>query len=212
MSTMSVMSSMGMVIDAAAGTVLLPVWVVVSQWVLLAAFGFFLLLAYRQLGYMLRLSDIGSERDGLPVGAKAPAFAHVPINEHVSREQHFDPLSRWSLLLFGDPSCVSCQSALVALERLAPSLRGTRLLVATVSEPAVVGTVEAFASASVPISHVAREVPNKMYHTMTTPFAYVIDPEGVIRGKASVANERSLRKLAQKIDRHIVLPVLSTAP
>lgn len=204
------MSMLNIVVGTTAGgTVDLPVWVIVSQWVLLAAFGFFLLLAYRQLGYMLRLKDIGSERDGLPIGANAPAFVHVAINGDSSKEQRFTPHGNWSLLLFADPGCVSCQSALQALERLAPSLRSTRILVATASTPAVVNAVGTFADASVPVSYVERDVPQKAYRTLTTPFAYVIDPEGVVKTKGTAADERNLRKLSQKIDQRTALPILS---
>ena len=43
------------------GVIILPLWVAISQWVLLLALGFFVIVAYRQIGYMLHLKDIGSE-------------------------------------------------------------------------------------------------------------------------------------------------------
>lgn len=194
--------------------IMLPLWVAVSQWVLLLVLGFFVVVAYRQLGFMLRLKDIGSERDGLPIGEKAPAFDYIPVNHNIDHsinsDTRFDPHGKWSLLLFADPGCVSCQTAVSALERLTPTLRETQILVATSAEAPVIAAVEAFRDASVPVSHVAREVLSRMYHTLSTPFAYVIDPEGVIRAKGIMGDEDALRKLLQQAGQRKTIHVISS--
>ena len=194
--------------------IVLPLWVAISQWVLLFGLGFFVVVAYRQLGYMLRLKDIGSERDGLPIGEKAPAFDYISVNHvngfNLNVEPRFDPHGKWSLLLFADPSCVSCQTAVSSLERLAPALKGTQVLVATTAEPDVIAAVEQFKSASVPVSRVAREVPSRAYHTLTTPFAYLIDPEGIIRAKGIMGDEGALRKIMQKVDQRKTIQIASS--
>jgi hypothetical protein len=194
--------------------IILPLWVAISQWILLFALGFFVFVAYRQLGYMLRLKDIGSERDGLAIGEEAPAFAHLPAHhngdQHTPSEMRFDPHGQWSLLLFADPGCASCQTAVVALEHLAPTLPGTNILVATTAEPTLIEAVEPFRDASIPISRVDREVSNKMYRTLTTPFAYVIDPIGIIRAKGIAGDERTLHKLVQKADQRQRVHVVSS--
>jgi cytochrome oxidase Cu insertion factor (SCO1/SenC/PrrC family) len=182
------------------GVIILPLWVAISQWVLLLALGFFVIVAYRQIGYMLHLKDIGSERDGLPVGEKAPLFDYILANHKMNAEARLDPQGKWTLLLFADPSCISCQTALSALEHFAPTLRGTQVLVATTSEPTVIEAVEQFRDATVPISRVDRDVPTKLYQTLTTPFAYIIDPEGIIRAKGMASDEAALRKIAQKAE------------
>jgi hypothetical protein len=194
--------------SVAIAAVVLPLWAVVSQWVLLLALGFFLVVAYRQLGYMLRLKDIGSERDGLPIGEKAPAFGYVPFNDGARSDDSFDPQGSWTLLLFADPGCESCQIAVSSLNR--QLVRDMRVLVITAVEPEVIAVVEQFRDASVPIGHVGREVPVELYHTLTTPFAYVIDPEGVIRAKGIASDGGSIRKLIQKADRHSAVRVVTS--
>lgn len=200
--------------SAVFAALVLPLWVAVSQWVLLFTLGFFVVVAYRQLGFMLRLKDIASERDGLPIGEKAPAFNYIPVNHtidhNINAETRFDPHDKWSLLLFADPGCVSCQTAISALERLAPTLRETHILVATTAEPAVIAAVEEFRDASVPVRRVAREVPGKVYRTLSTPFAYIIDPEGIIRAKGVMGDEGALRKLLQKSDQRKGIRVVSS--
>jgi hypothetical protein len=190
--------------------IILPLWVAISQWMLLLALGFFVIVAYRQIGYMLHLKDIGSERDGLPVGEKAPVFDYILANHNMNAEARFDPQGKWTLLLFADPGCISCQTAVSALEHFAPTLRETQILVATTAEPAVIKAVEQFQDASVPISRVEWEVPSRLYHTLTTPFAYVIDPEGVVRAKGMASDEAALRKIAQKADQHNGIRVVSS--
>lgn len=183
----------------------LPLWVVVSQWTLLFVLGCLVIVAYRQLGYMLHLKDMGSERDGLPIGEHAPVFAYTPVHQSGSSPRHFDPKGRWSLLLFADPGCVSCQGALRALERLAPEVAQTmQMLVVTSADPALITAVEEFRTASVAIGRIDRDVPFHLYCTHATPFAYVIDSEGVIQATGIVGNEADIRKMMRKVDRSIV--------
>jgi len=198
-------------VSAVFAALVLPLWMAVSQWVLLFTLGFFVVVAYRQLGFMLHLKDIASERDGLAIGEKAPTFNYVPVHDSINTsETRFDPQGKWSLLLFADPGCVSCQTAITALERLAPTLRETRILVATSAEPAVIAAVEEFRDASVPVRRVAREVPDRVYRTLSTPFAYIIDPEGIIRAKGVMGDEGALRKLLQKADQRKGIRVVSS--
>src|SRR5690348_5630580 len=117
----------------------LPLWVVVSQWVLLLALGFLVIVAYRQFGYMMYLKDKGSEHDGLDIGEQAPSFIYTPAHQNGRPTHHFDPKGGWSLLLFADPGCVSCRIALQGLEGVIPELpREMRVLVVTSSEPTLI--------------------------------------------------------------------------
>jgi hypothetical protein len=77
----------------------LPVWLVVSQWMLLFALGFLVIVMYRQLGFLLQLKDLGTEREGLPIGEKAPAFDYRLVNQNTDASIHFEPKGGWSLLL-----------------------------------------------------------------------------------------------------------------
>lgn len=183
----------------------LPTWLVVSQWTLLFALGFLIIVMYRQVGYLQQLKDMGSEREGLPIGEKAPAFDYTPVNESARAATRFEPQGRWSLLVFADPTCASCRATLLALERMAPKLEQTvRVLVATTAEPAQIATVDVFQTETVAISRVRNDVPSRLYRTRVTPFGYLISPEGRVRAKDVAGDEGALRKILRKVDRGIV--------
>lgn len=182
-----------------------PLWLVVGQWTLLFALGFLVIVMYRQVGYLQGLRDVGSEREGLPIGEKAPSFDHSPVNSSISASIHFNPTGRWSLLVFADPGCVSCQNTLRALERLTPKLGQTvYVLVVTNADPAQIAAVDAFRTASIDISRVNSDVPARLYRTRITPFGHLIDPAGVVRAKGIAADEHSIQKIVRKVDRSIV--------
>jgi hypothetical protein len=179
----------------------LPVWLFVSQWVLLFALGFLIIMMYRQVAYLEQVKDHGAERNGLPVGEKAPSFDYTPVNRGASGPVRFLPEGKWSLLIFADPGCVSCQQALLALERLLPHFTPSmQVLVATSAESALIAASDAFRHASVEIGRVAASVSTRLYSTSITPFAFLIDPEGVTRAKGAVTDESSLRKVVRQGD------------
>ncbi len=182
----------------------LPLWLVVSQWTLLFALGFLIIVMYRQVAFLQRLKDTGSEREGLPIGEKAPAFDYLPVNQR-STSTRFEPQGTWSLLVFADPTCVSCQGALLALERMAPKFgQDMRVLVATSADLAQINAVDAFRTASVALSRVQSDVASRLYQITVTPFGYVIDPEGKIRARGVATDEAAIRKIVRKADRHPV--------
>jgi thiol-disulfide isomerase/thioredoxin len=190
--------------NATLADITLPLWLVVSQWTLLFALGFLVIMVYRQIGFLLRLRDLGTEREGLPTGKKAPVFDYFPVNGDANIPTRFDPTGKWTLLLFIEPSCVSCQSAFLALERLAPKLKSAIYpLVVTSADPALLNAFGIFSTASLPISQVNRDVFLDLYQTRSTPFAYLIDPSGTIQAKGVVGDESSIGKLLQKADHSI---------
>jgi hypothetical protein len=183
--------------------VTLPLWLVVSQWTLLFALGFLVIVMYRQVALLEKLKERSSEREGLPIGEKAPAFDYIPAGSSTKTSTRFEPTGTWSLLIFADPSCVSCQGTMLALERLAPQLGQTlRLLVVTTADPAQVAAVDAFRTASFDIGHIRSDVSSKLYRTNITPFAHVIDPTGLIRAKEIALEESSIRKIVRKVERN----------
>lgn len=183
----------------------LPLWLVVSQWMLLFALGFLIIIMYRQIGYLEQLKDVGSEREGLAIGEDAAVFDYTPASEDADAAIRFEPQGTWSLLVFADPGCSSCQDTLRTLERMSPKLAQTmRLLVLTTADPSQVAAADAFRNASVTIGRVRNEVPAKLYHTRVTPFAHLIDPEGVIRAKGIASDEASFRKIVRQGDRKSV--------
>lgn len=179
----------------------LPLWLVVSQWTLLFALGWLVIVMYRQVAYLQLLKDAGSERDGLPIGERAPSFDGTPINRGMAGPTRFEPRGHWSLLLFADPGCASCETALQALTHLAPTVAHTlRIQVVTSAHPSQIMAVELFHTTSFDISRVREDVATQLYRARVTPFAFLIDPEGIIRAKGIAGNERSLRNLVRKVD------------
>ena len=191
--------------------VTLPTWVVVAQWILLFTLGGLVIVLYRQFAYVLSLRDVGTERDGLPIGEKAPAFDLLPFESGRDAPVRFDPVGHWSLLMFADSGCESCSHAVTALGRLAPKLRQlSQVLVVTQSEPLRIAAVEAFAIALVPVGRVDAEVSERLYRTHVTPFAYEIDPEGIIRAKGAAGDEPGIRRIMNKADRNAINVVPTT--
>lgn len=178
-----------------------PVWLVVSQWVLLFGLGFLVITMYRQVALLESLKDSGSDREGLPVGAKAPSFDYMPLNRSVTVPVRFESEGKWSFLLFADPTCASCKNALLALERLVPKLESMQVLVATTAEPALIAAIDAFRNASVEIGRIPADVSTKLYGTTVTPFGHLIDPEGVIHAKGIATDESSIRRIVRQGDR-----------
>ena len=181
----------------------LPLWLVISQWTLLFALGFLVIIMYRQVGFLQQLKDQGSEREGLPLGAKAPAFEYAPVNGGANATARFDPSGKWSLLVFADPACVTCQNTLLALEHISPKLAQTmRVLVATTAGLAQIAAVDAFRTAPVEIGRISSDVLSRLYHTGVTPFGYVIDPEGKVHARGIATDESSIRQMVRRKDRN----------
>lgn len=193
-------------------SVTLPLWLVISQWVLLFALGFLILTMYRQVGLQMRLRDMGTDREGLAIGGVAPGFEYFPAQDYSkSIPIRFEPKGSWSLILFADPGCVSCEGALSELERFVPKLgNSVRLFVATSAEPAQIAAIDAFKKTSLPISRVSHDVPYKLFRTLVTPFVFLIDPEGIIRAKGFATDEKAFRKIVQKVHRSAIAVVPAT--
>lgn len=188
--------------DVTFGDITLPLWLVISQWVLLFALGFLIIVMYRQIGLLEQLKDRGSEREGLPIGERAAPFDYTPVHQSTDASTRFEPGGRWSLLVFADPGCVSCSNTLLALERWLPRLGPLmHVLVATTAESVQIAAVDAFRTASCEICRIPSDVSSKLYRTGVTPFGYLIDPEGIIRAKGIIVDEASLRKIVSKADR-----------
>lgn len=190
----------------------IPLWLFVSQWVLLFAFAFLLFTVYRQMGFWLGLKQVGTSKEGLEIGTQAPDFPFDYINRPANASPaRFDTKGHWSFLLFADPNCAGCQQALPMLERLiaeSPNKTVQTLLVTT-ADPAFIEASEVFRHTSLAIGRVNSEVPLKLYLTRSLPFAYIIDPEGSIRAKGVISSESAARKLFSSSDHHRVVPVES---
>lgn len=190
----------------------LPTWVVVGQWALLFALGTLVILMYRQLAFLLELANLGTEREGLKIGEKAAEFTYRQANNALSgREGHLKLTEGWLLLVFADPGCSSCQKALTILEHLAPKLEQTmRVVLVAPATPELIEAVDAFKNTSIDIYRVDQEVPFKLYRTYSTPFAYLINPQGVIQATGVPSDESALRKITVKAERSAINALIPT--
>lgn len=181
--------------------VTLPLWIVVSQWIVLFALGFLVVVMYRQMAYLLRLKDVGTARDGLEIGNAAPAFDYVGVNVNAGSNLRFNPRGGWKFIIFADPGCSSCEKAMLILENFKIDVKpGMQPIVVTTADTTEVDAIGAFRRSSLPIAQVKREVFSRLYKTNTTPFAYVVDPEGIVRGKGPASDQPSLRKIFRMVD------------
>ncbi len=184
----------------------IPLWITISQWGLLLVLGLLVIIAYRQLSYFINLRDVlnnaGTEKEGLPLGSQAPSFSYKSIKDLGYPTQHFSARGNWSLLLITDPECASCRNALTTLTKLEPQLRSRlRMLAITTSDPTFIEAISDFRNSPIEIGHVEREVVHKSYLINTTPFFYVIDPEGVIRAKRVTDDENGIKKALREAER-----------
>jgi hypothetical protein len=179
----------------------LPTSAFVTQWVLLFALGLLVVLMYRQLGFLLRLRDRGSVRDGLTLGRAAPVFGYRTVDGTRGPVARFEPGKNWLLLMFADPACISCGKALAAVENVVrKSVSHLEVVVATTAEQAAIEAVEAFKKTSLSVVKVASKVQEDLYQTHTVPLAYLVDPTGIIRAKTIPSDESAVRKLLANME------------
>jgi peroxiredoxin len=182
-------------------TVSLPTFVFVTPWVLLFALGLLVVLMYRQLGFLLRLRDRGSVRDGLTLGQAAPVFGYRTVDGTRGPVARFQPGKKWILLMFADPACMGCGKALAAVENVVrKSVSHLEVVVATTAEQAAIDAVEAFKKTSLNVVKVASNVQEGLYQTHTVPLAYLVDPTGIIRNKTIPSDESAVRKMLANME------------
>lgn len=183
--------------------VTLPLAVVVAQWTLLAALTLLVVVVYRQMAFLLELRGRAKIPEGLSEGTRAPEFEYIPATmdgDHNVR--NFQPTGRWTVLMFSDPLCSSCDRALTALAKVLDGRRERpRALVVTTAEPQLVASVESFRRSPMEVGRVDHEV-HHAYRTEVTPYFYVIDPNGVIRSRGAVDTAAGIELLLSKAHRH----------
>lgn len=179
-----------------------PLWLVVSQWVLLFALGGLVVTLYRQLGYYLHVTTSSPANQGLDIGEAVPAFQYLPAGDGAMTPRRFEPRGDWSVLLFADPGCASCEQAVQALERAgAGGDQLSHTLIVTTAEPSRIRAIEAFQATPLPIARVQPHVADRLFRTTVTPFLFVIDPDGTVAAKGVATDHLAVRALLQKRDR-----------
>ncbi|MEX0786026.1 MAG: TlpA disulfide reductase family protein, partial [Dehalococcoidia bacterium] len=148
----------------------------------------------RQLGVIYLGTAQGVANDGLAPGERAPAFSLPGIDGELVSLEALRGLPL--LLVFGSPTCAPCKGLIPDLNVFAEE-RASDLRVLFLSRGEVEAT-QRFASENdlqVPVAtHPDEQLPEQ-YKARVTPFAFVIDAEGVVRAKGLANNREHLDML-----------------
>lgn len=187
-------------------------WLVsyVVLWGVVAFQAVVIFLILRQLGQMYLGTAQGISRDGLAAGRTAPEFT-VPdlLGGTISLAQfRGTPL----LLVFGASDCKPCQGLIPDLNAFAEQYREQlNVLYLSRSEPDAARAFVAEHNVKVPVGvHPDMEL-SEQYQARVTPFAFLIDGEGIVRAKGLANGHEHLDMLllmARRDSKDAVVPVV----
>jgi thiol-disulfide isomerase/thioredoxin len=181
----------------------IPTALAIAQWVVLFAFAVLLVVAFRQLAYLMEVGQAASAHGGLAAGTEAPPFHYqrIALGSDGARAS-FDPRGRPSLLMFTDPACGSCENALRTLERLARSRDedGIRVLAMTSADEQVIEVISSFRDTTLELGRVDPSVERRLYESYATPFFYAIDADGIVRDAGAAESEEAIVALFGVLD------------
>ena len=171
----------------------------IALWAVVLFQGVIIFLLLRQLGVMYLGTARGVARDGLAPGQRAPDFTLPDLEGRPVSLVDFRGLPL--LLIFGSPTCVPCRALIPDLNVLA-SERREELRVLFLSQGRVDDTRRFASEAAVQVpvaAHPDDDLPGK-YKARVTPFAFLIDGEGIIRAKGLANNRDHLDLLLRMAD------------
>jgi len=161
-------------------------------WISVLFLGFLLLGTLRSLGLLSwRLEQMEATaprrlgRDGLQPGKKAPDFT-LPSAEGGESSLH-DFSGRKVLLVFTQSGCSPCKAVVPELNRLQG--RDVQVLVVNNGDPEATRKWDAEVGARFPVLAQEKFGVSKKYEVFATPFAFLIDEQGVIRS-AGIVNSK----------------------
>jgi thiol-disulfide isomerase/thioredoxin len=163
-----------------------------SLWLLVIVESVLLLMLYRHFGLMALGTADGVQRDGLPVGAEAPALTGI-LSDGTTTD--WAPKSRLTtLLFFAAPDCEPCARMVPYLNELAR--RDDLQVIAMASGPRQIA--ERMAEKFSPLfTSIADDGSGAFqeYRVRVTPFAFVVGEDGRIRAKGLSSDPYRLRDL-----------------
>ena len=170
-------------------------------WGLVLFQGVAIFVLLRQLGIMYLGTAQGVAGDGLALGSRAPDF-NLP-NVSGQPVSLADYRGKPLLLVFASVNCAPCRKLVPDLHRFAAERRdelGVLFLCRGTADEA-----RGFANElvmQVPVaSHPDEELPEK-YKARVTPFAFIVDGEGVIKAKGLANNYQHLETLVRSSREH----------
>lgn len=171
----------------------IPLPVLVAQWVILIVLGVLVVLIYRELAYVIGMeTSRDHSADGPAVGSEAPSFEYR-AGLHGERRE-FVPSGKRSVLLFTDPGCGACTTAVALLERAAAAGETARLrvLVVTDGEIRAVAANDQLRETSLELALVAHKVAHHEYHVTATPMLICVDADARIHSKRAGVSQETL--------------------
>ena len=159
--------------------------------------GLVIFVLMRQLGIIYLGTAQGVGRDGIAPGQRAPDFALPDLAGSVRTLA--DYRGRLLLLAFGSTSCAPCRGLVPDLNAFAQTHAGELdALFAIRGTPAETQRFVDELSLQVPAGvYNDDELPEK-YKTRVTPFAFIVDGEGVVRSKGLANNRAHLDMLLEQ--------------
>ncbi len=163
-------------------------------WAIVLFQGLVIFVLLRQLGIIYLGTAQGVARDGIAAGQRAPEFTLPDLAGGVVSLAGFR--GRSLLLVFGSTNCAPCRTLVPDLNEFARTraadfgalflIRGT---------PAETQRFVDELDVQVPVALHNDEDLSDKYKTRVTPFAFVIDGEGVVRAKGLANNREHLDML-----------------
>jgi methylamine dehydrogenase accessory protein MauD len=175
-----------------------PFWFVslVILWAVVLFLGFLLLGTLRAWGVLnWRLEQLEATtpkrlgRDGLKPGKRAPDFTLPSAAGHDVSLNDF--AGRKVLLVFTQSGCSPCKAVIPELNRL--DRGGTQVIVVNNGDPEATWKWSAEVEARFPVLAQDKFSISKKYEVFATPFAFLIDANGVIVSKGIINNRQHLR-------------------
>ncbi|WP_157254434.1 TlpA family protein disulfide reductase [Nonomuraea typhae] len=158
-----------------------PVFLAVTQWVLLFLLGLLVIIMYRQLARVLGVTKRDREHaHGLPAGTTPPRFAYTDATD-AARTSAFEPGNgRAALVVFADPSCYACEEAMGRLQTVIGQKAWDAQILVVTSEPAqYVARVPAFARLGAGVAVIGHHV-KADWQVDATPYFFLLGRDGKV--------------------------------
>ena len=169
----------------------------VALWAVVLFQGLVIFILLRQLGVIYLGTAQGVARDGLSQGQRAPEFSLPTLDGQAVALSGFRGMPL--LLVFGSPSCAPCKNLLPDLEAFATEKRDElRVLFLSRGEIEESRRFAQELAVRVPVAVHPDESLPEQYKVRVTPFAFLIDGEGVVRAKGLANNRAHLDMLLQQ--------------
>ena len=171
-------------------------WLVsyIALWAVVLFQGVVIFLLLRQLGVIYLGTAQCVARDGLPLGRRAPDFTLPDLDDRPTSLAGFRGLPL--LLIFGSATCAPCRTLIPDLNVFARERRQElRVLFLSRGEVEEARRFAGELDVQVPVAVHPDETLPDQYKTRVTPFAFLIDGDGVIRAKGLANNREHLEML-----------------